>query len=231
MLALHAMRCAHMSAALALAAHEKACPGQPGSVRGARSWVAMLLRIGTEDVRVGRMIESEDAPAAARSLAEHGYALMRQVIPPALVRKGGERIAAELQAEGWLHPDAASEELLAADDVGGGMLSVDAAHTVANDPAVRRCIQAPEIFALFDALFGEESISLDFKWFRAIRGHATSGSGAGLHMDNVYMGRGSQQLHTVWLPWHDVPIERGGLAVLAGSNRLPGIHYFRINLQ
>ena len=63
------------------------------------------------------------------------------------------------------------------------------------------------------------SISLDFKWFRGVRGtRASNTSRAGLHMDNVYMGRGSAQLHTVWLPWHDVSIARGGLAVLVGIN-------------
>ena len=41
------------------------------------------------------------------------------------------------------------------------------------------------------------------------------------------MGRGSDRLHTVWLPWHDVPIERGGLAVLAGSHALPGFDSVR----
>lgn len=52
----------------------------------------------------------------------------------------------------------------------------------------------PGIFRIFDDLFGEPSISLDFKWFRGIRGAQTSTSGAGLHMDNVYMGRGSARL-------------------------------------
>ena len=46
-------------------------------------------------------------------------------------------------------------------------------------------------------------------------------------MDNVYMGRGSGRLHTVWLPWHDVPVARGGLAVLSGSSSLPGFQRVR----
>ena len=40
--------------------------------------------------------------------------------------------------------------------------------------------------------------------------------------DNVYMGRGSDRLCTVWVPWSDVPVEHGGLVVLRGSNSLPG---------
>jgi hypothetical protein len=36
----------------------------------------MQLRIGAEDVAVGRMVESPDVAAAAASLAKNGYALM-----------------------------------------------------------------------------------------------------------------------------------------------------------
>ena len=189
----------------------------------------MMLRIGAADVPVGRMVESQDVSDARSSLNKHGYALLRSVIPPQLVREGGKVLAASLDAQGWLRPGTPREQLVAADSVQGGMFPLEAAHASANHPAVRRCVQGPEIFELFKQLFGEPAVSLDFKWFRAIRGHTTSAtlSGAGLHMDRVYMGRGSSQLHTVWLPWHDVPVERGGLAVLAGSHRLAGFQRMR----
>jgi ectoine hydroxylase-related dioxygenase (phytanoyl-CoA dioxygenase family) len=173
------------------------------------------------------MLESQGVAAARRSLDEHGYALLREVIPPELVLGAGRVIAGTLADQGWLQPGTPREELVAKEGVTGGMLPLEAAHAAANHPAVRRCLQGPEIFALFAELFGEPAVSLDFKWFRAIRGHATSVSGAGLHMDRVYMGRGSSQLHTVWLPWHDVPVERGGLAVLSGSHRLAGFQRLR----
>jgi hypothetical protein len=41
------------------------------------------------------------------------------------------------------------------------------------------------------------------------------------------MGAGSRELHTVWLPWHDVPIDKGGLVMLEGSNALPGYAQMR----
>ena len=34
------------------------------------------------------------------------------------------------------------------------------------------------------------------------------------------MGAGSSNLHTVWLPWHDVSVARGGLVMLEGSSSL-----------
>ena len=142
---------------------------------------ARRLQIGTETVDVGPMVESHDVEAAARSLEQHGYALLRQAIPAALVRAAGERIAAELEAEGWLRPGSDAVELLAAEDTRGGMLSTPAAHVLANEPAVRRCMQGPEIFAVFDELFGEPSVSLDFKWFRGIRGGSPGSAHMGTH--------------------------------------------------
>ena len=47
------------------------------------------------------------------------------------------------------------------------------------------------------------------------------------HMDHIYMGLGSRQLVTTWIPLHDVTWETGGLAVLEGSSSLPGFARMR----
>ena len=41
------------------------------------------------------------------------------------------------------------------------------------------------------------------------------------------MGRGSDRLHTVWIPWANTPVELGGLVVLEGSASLPGFQRMR----
>ena len=41
------------------------------------------------------------------------------------------------------------------------------------------------------------------------------------------MGRGSDKLHTVWIPWANTPVELGGLVVLEGSASLPGFQRMR----
>ena len=41
-------------------------------------------------------------------------------------------------------------------------------------------------------------------------------------MDNVYMSRGSKNLITTWIPFGDIPMEMGTVAVCEGSHRLPG---------
>ncbi|KAK3098393.1 hypothetical protein FSP39_019089 [Pinctada imbricata] len=49
----------------------------------------------------------------------------------------------------------------------------------------------------------------------------------GAHVDNVYMGRGTQNLYTMWTPFGDTTVEMGTLAVCEGSNQLPGFRRFQ----
>lgn len=42
------------------------------------------------------------------------------------------------------------------------------------------------------------------------------------HTPQIYMGRGTLDLTTCWIPLMDVPLEMGPLCVLEGSNALPG---------
>lgn len=56
----------------------------------------------------------------------------------------------------------------------------------------------------------------------------------GAHVDNVYMGRGSRNLFTVWTPFGDTPVEMGTLAVCEGSNSLPrlgSIKFYQGNIR
>ena len=41
------------------------------------------------------------------------------------------------------------------------------------------------------------------------------------------MGRGSRRLTTAWIPWHDVPLRTGGVAVVDRSHSLPGFSRVR----
>jgi ectoine hydroxylase-related dioxygenase (phytanoyl-CoA dioxygenase family) len=70
----------------------------------------------------------------------------------------------------------------------------------------------------FDRLFGESALTFDYKWMRFVG----TGEFTGAHLDNVYMGRGSARLYSMWTPIGDISIDMGPLAVLVGSHRLPG---------
>ena len=49
---------------------------------------------------------------------------------------------------------------------------------------------------LFKLLFGEESTTFKYKWLRAMHSEGFTG----VHVDWVYMGRGSRNLLTCWIP-------------------------------
>lgn len=66
----------------------------------------------------------------------------------------------------------------------------------------------------FRNLFGTEPVTFDFKWLRGVHKDAFTGA----HVDNVYMGRGTSDLLTMWTPMGDVTVDMGTLAVVEGSN-------------
>ena len=54
------------------------------------------------------------------------------------------------------------------------------------------------------------------KWLRAV----PKGAYTGAHVDRVYMGRGTENLYTTWIPFGDNPPEMGSLCMLHKSNQL-----------
>ena len=60
---------------------------------------------------------------------------------------------------------------------------------------------------------GGEVRTLDYIWVRNVR----VGAATGCHFDWVYMGRGTRNLYTTWIPIGDVPLAEGPLA---GERRL-----------
>jgi hypothetical protein len=80
---------------------------------------------------------------------------------------------------------------------------------------VERVVFGPEIMGFYEALFGEPVRHFDFVWTRAI----PPGEGTKPHCDIVFMGRGTSDLLTCWIPYGDVPLDLGGLMLLEGSGK------------
>ena len=95
---------------------------------------------------------------------------------------------------------------------------------IAVHPDVQAVTEAPQLWDLFRhrLLSGDEEEPCDFltfryKWLRAVAQDEFTGA----HWDTVYMGRGdTKRLYTVWIPFGDIPVEQGTLAVCPGSHRL-----------
>lgn len=86
---------------------------------------------------------------------------------------------------------------------------------LARQPELDHLLRGPQLLGFLEQLLGGAVRGFDFTWFR----NTTRGQSANPHCDIVYMGRGTRNLFTCWLPYGDVPLEQGGLMVLEDSHR------------
>ena len=183
----------------------------------------MKVRFGFRDLEFpsgefGRLRESNDAlgdvPALWQRLDEDGYLLLRGLIDRETVLAARETVLEHMREQRVLLPD--TPVLEGVMPQGGRNVRMMGGVGIAHHPAVLAALESPALFALFEGLFGEPALTFPFKWLRAIGNEEYTGA----HFDYVYMGRGSSNLHTVWIPFGDVPITQGTLAVCRGSHKL-----------
>jgi len=91
-------------------------------------------------------------------------------------------------------------------------------------PELLDVFEGDAIVNLMSTLFNDKEVkTFEYKWLRAVgRGGAT-----GSHYDVVYMGRGSLDLMTGWVPMGDIEPDQGTLALCVGSHRLAGFEKVR----
>jgi ectoine hydroxylase-related dioxygenase (phytanoyl-CoA dioxygenase family) len=89
----------------------------------------------------------------------------------------------------------------------------DLAHD--NEP-LHRLLYSGRIMRLYERLLGGPVRHYDFTWMRAV----SPGRFTRPHGDIVFMGRGTHDLYTAWVPLGDIPLLMGGLMVLEASHRL-----------
>lgn len=135
-----------------------------------------------------------DPAALHERMREDGYLLVRGMHPRSQVAAARKRFIHELEQRG----DGAYRDI----------------QEVAAQDEIRAVLESPRLFAFFADYFGEPALTFDEKWLRAV----PAGGFTGLHYDNVYMGRGSKRLHTVWTPLGDLNMQLGTLAVCVGSH-------------
>lgn len=146
---------------------------------------------------------------AREKLATHGAVLLRGAIPKEKVAKARALVQQKLVVQG-LADDRLTR--LAAADGDQGMLK--GAEDIIRHPDFLAAVECDELKAVFEEIFQEGCRTFDFKWLRAV----PPGDSSGFHMDSVYMAGGSSKLLTCWIPFLDVPLDLGGLAVMPGTH-------------
>jgi ectoine hydroxylase-related dioxygenase (phytanoyl-CoA dioxygenase family) len=129
----------------------------------------------------------------------------------------GDDLRARLDEDGYLF----IRNLLDRDEVGHGRADLLAhageltqTYPMASEP-MQRVIHGPRIMRFFDDLFQTGARGYDFIWLR----HQPPGHGIPPHCDTVFMGRGTPDVLTAWIPFGDLPIRAGGLMILEDSHR------------
>ena len=146
-----------------------------------------------------------------RRLEDDGYLYLPGFFDSDLILAARRAVTDRLAAEGSLDPAAPTMEAVARPDRAfsyRGDLARDNA-------AVSRVVYGPELLGFYQRLFGEPVRHYDHTWFRAV----SHGQGTPPHCDLVYMGRGTHQLLTAWIPYGDIPLEMGGVMLLEGLHR------------
>lgn len=165
--------------------------------------------------RFGFLEESTDTDHVddlRRRIDEHGYLYLREFWDRERVQGVRDSLTSQLDRLGFLKPGTSRDDVrFNGREVGRAMGNPLDQH----DPLLRDLLFGERITQFFERFLKGSVRHFDFIWFR------TKGPGLGspLHCDLVYMGRGTHDLYTMWVPIGDVSLDLGGLIVLEGSHR------------
>ena len=116
---------------------------------------------------------------------------------------------------------------------------MEGSNDVTNDEDVKKVIEGKEPKAFFENLLDDEVITFDWKWLRGVYKvkyekvltvliEIVKDAFTGVHVDNVYMGRGTSELFTMWIPIGDISVDMGTLAMVPGSHKDQAFTKFQV---
>ncbi|MBD3880423.1 phytanoyl-CoA dioxygenase family protein [Phormidium tenue FACHB-886] len=153
--------------------------------------------------------------ALQQRMQEAGYLYLPGLLDADQVWQARQEICDRLWAEGALDPDYAAIEAVAKP----GVAMQFRPDLVAYSPTLKQLLYSGSMMQFYQQLLGGTVRHFDYTWLRAV----APGQGTYPHCDIVYMGRGSHNLYTSWVPLGDVSWDMGGLMILERSHRLDSI--------
>ena len=146
-----------------------------------------------------------------RRLEDDGYLYIPGFFDRDIVQAARASICERLAEEGILDPAYPTIEGVAHPDATSNFTT----KPVRKNADVQRVVYGPELVGFYENLFGEAIRHYDYTWFRAM----SRGQGSPPHCDIVYMGRGTHQQLTCWVPYGDSSLDAGGVMLLEGSHQ------------
>ncbi|PSK97867.1 phytanoyl-CoA dioxygenase PhyH [Haloactinopolyspora alba] len=180
---------------------------------------AQGMQLSRSPAHLGELRRSTDAlddtGELRRRMAADGYLFLPGFLDRPAVRAARASVTDRLAAEGFSDPSYPAE--LAVAPPGCDLtLKPDVAH---DNPVLHGLLYEGRMVEFYERLLGGPVRHFDYTWMRVV----APGHGTKPHGDAVFMGRGTHDLYTAWVPLGDAGFDLGGLMVLEGSHRLPQI--------
>lgn len=178
------------------------------------------VALDTSPRRFGELRDSTEIVANARvqkqRMAEDGYLLFRRFLDRDVVLDARREVLLKYAIIGEI--DAVNHPLLEA--IQSTHSFVDEVNLLAFTESVRTglayegVVLNRRLLEFYESFLGGSVRCFDFKWPRFVR----PGEGCGIHCDIVYVGRGTRNVWSAWIPLGDVPREEGALLILEESH-------------
>ena len=162
----------------------------------------------------------DDGPALKARLDRDGYLFVRGLLPADSVTAVRARLLAKAAAGGWL--DGASPAEAGIADPAAACKDPEERYMrvfrrIWADEALHRLRTHPDVLAFFERIFGEPVLAHPMFVQRNIfPQRADFDFTTGVHQDRVHIGGATS--YAMWVPIGDCPLEKGALAVAAGSH-------------
>ena len=163
---------------------------------------------------------SDNHSSLLESLDRQGYLFLREMFPREAVLNVRSEICDAMAKKGLLIAandpiDCIPADPILGNDTSKGSSTFDSIPDQC--PAMKELLYGSNTQSFFEGLLGGPVRHYDLTWFRGI----APGLGTVPHCDVVYMGRGTHDLLTMWVPYGEISLEMGGLMVLEDSMTEP----------
>lgn len=159
----------------------------------------------------------DDVAAQKQRIADEGYLLFRELIDRNAVLDARREILLKYAIVGEIDSNAhdVMESIQQSPSFIDQINLLAFTESIRSGKAYNDVVMHPSLVGFFERLLGGEVATFDFKWPRFVR----PGEGTGIHSDIVYIGRGTKNLWSAWIPIGDVALEEGPLIMLERSHR------------
>lgn len=157
-----------------------------------------------------------EAEALRARMAEDGYLLLRGYLDGTVVQNARRELLSKLAAAGDIDAHYPLDEAVYS---GSSTWTREFVKDLRTGAAIRALCHQGRIMEFFERFLGGAVRPFDHIWVRRM----PPGGASGCHYDVVYMGRGTHDLYTAWIPLGDVPFALGPLAILENSHNLKGL--------